>query len=140
MPAVHVPKVLVVDDDKSFAFELAGSLKKSGYSVTQAEHVSDAYAMIEQGDFDVAVVDLNLPDKSGLELIHKAKHCGKPVKILATTAVFSDLHLEIATYMGADIALRKFNSEGDEFPSDEWVKAINVTLQTESNSTRAETD
>src|SRR4051812_44442089 len=98
-------KVLLVDDDKSFAFELAGSLKKSGYSVTQADQVADAYAMIEKNDFDVAVIDLNLPDKSGLELIHKAKHSGKTVKILATTAVFSDLHLEIATYMGADIAV-----------------------------------
>lgn len=121
--------VLVVDDDPIFSFELGGSLRGAGYSVVSAAKANEAAALLAQQNIDVAIVDLNLPDKSGLQLIHENKHSAKPVRILATTGSLSDLHLEIATYMGADLALRKGpDSSGAEVSDDEWITAVNTLI------------
>src|SRR4051812_9565588 len=99
-----VGSVLLVDDDPVFAFELGGSLRGAGYSVVNAARAREAYTLLGQQRFDLVIFDLNLPDKSGLELIHEAKRTTSAVKILAVTAAYDDLHLQIAKYMGADRA------------------------------------
>ena len=124
------PTILVVDDDPLFSFELRGTLKRAGYTVLSAAKVCDAYSLLERQQIDLAVVDLNLPDKSGLELIHTARKTRRKLKILAMTATLSDLHLEIAEYMGADLAVRKFpgSQTADDFPTDEWTDAVQTAL------------
>jgi len=85
--------------------------------------------LLEQ-NIDLAVVDLNLPDRSGLELIHQAKQSGKAVKILAITGALGDVYLEIATFLGADRAIRKLpGGLGNDFAAEEWTNAIDVMLQ-----------
>src|SRR3954447_13549005 len=117
--------VLVVDDDPFFSFELGGSLRGSGYTVVAAAKAHEAYSLLQQQPIDLAVVDLNLPDKSGLELIHDAKQIGKPLKILAITGTMSEMYLEMATHLGADRAIRKLpGGRGEDFASHEWLKAI----------------
>ena len=133
-----VGRVLIVDDDPVFAFELGGSLRGAGYSVVNAGRAAEAYALLEQQNFDVAIFDLGLPDKSGLELIHEARRSMHALKILAVTGGRSDLHLKIATYMGADVAVHKFAGEcGDDFADREWVDLVNKLVASEtSDSTR----
>jgi CheY-like chemotaxis protein len=133
-----VGSVLVVDDDPVFAFELGGSLRGAGYSVVSAAKAAEAYALLEQQQFDVAIFDLNLPDKSGLELIHEASRTMHALKILAVTGGLSDLHVKIATYMGADVAVHKFTGEyGADFADREWVDVVNKLVASEtSESTR----
>lgn len=127
----RIPRtVLLVDDDPFFSFELGGSLRGSGYTVVAAAKADEAYSLLQQQRIDLAVVDLNLPDKSGLELIHDAKQIGKPLKILAVTAALSDVYLEMATYLGADRAMRKMpGGRGADFAADQWLNAIETMLQ-----------
>jgi CheY-like chemotaxis protein len=128
MPNDPRTTVLVVDDDAEFSGDLAGALDSSGYRVFQAPDVQSAYSIMDAGKrIDVMVIDLVLPDKSGLELIHTAKRKEQPAKLLATTEILDPLHLEIATYMGADAAIRKFaRSPLGVFPKSEWVSAIDT--------------
>jgi len=127
----RIPRtVLVVDDDPFFSFELGGSLRGSGYTVVAAAKAAEAYDLILKQQLDLAVVDLDLPDKSGLELIRQAKHCGRPVKILAITGVLAEVYLEIARYVGADRAIRKPpGGRGEMFASEEWLSTIETMLQ-----------
>jgi DNA-binding NarL/FixJ family response regulator len=79
--------------------------------------------------FDAVVVDLNLPDENGIELIRQMTHRQKELRILATTGVESDLYLEIAGYVGAHRTIRKRPTSPDStFPADEWKRAVASVL------------
>ncbi len=122
--------VLVVDDDPTFVKDLSSALTPLGYRVLEAFDATGAFEALEENNrIDLMIVDLNLPDKSGLELIHKTAHRDGGMKVLATTGAFGALHLEIATYMGAHITTLKFGQEGDEFPAEQWRDIITKALR-----------
>jgi ActR/RegA family two-component response regulator len=63
-------RILVVDDDKQVRAYLSRVLSKlGGFSVEVAETGEEALQMIETAMFDLALVDLKLPDMDGLRLI-----------------------------------------------------------------------
>jgi two-component system response regulator RegA len=65
------PRVLVVDDESLIRWALAESLRAAGYEVIEAGTVAaaDAVAADAHGALDAAVVDLRLPDGSGLDVL-----------------------------------------------------------------------
>jgi signal transduction histidine kinase len=65
-----MPSVLVVDDEPSIRLTMGEFLKRAGYSVLTAADYESA-VVHEAGDVDVAVVDINLPGKSGVQLLQK---------------------------------------------------------------------
>jgi DNA-binding NtrC family response regulator len=60
---------LVVDDDRGFRESLALLVARAGCDVREASSVADARARLEQAAADVILVDLGLPDGSGIELL-----------------------------------------------------------------------
>jgi putative nucleotidyltransferase with HDIG domain len=62
------PRVLVVDDDPSFARIVSDVLLDKGYDVVTANSAPEALELARDGQIWVAIVDLVLPDASGLEL------------------------------------------------------------------------
>ncbi len=62
-------RLLIVDDDKSFAQRLARAMEKRGYVTEVAESVADAIAMVEASPPAYAVVDMRLGDGNGLDVI-----------------------------------------------------------------------
>ena len=65
-----MPNVLLVDDEPSLRLTMAEFLKRAGYSVLTAADY-DSAAVYRAEDLDVAVVDINLPGKSGIQLLQK---------------------------------------------------------------------
>jgi ActR/RegA family two-component response regulator len=127
--------ILVVDDDRVFASSLASALQSCGYEVIDSSNATHAYSVLETQTVDLAVIDLDLPDKSGLELIHTASKTRKNTRILAVSGVLSDLHLNIAKYMGANEAIHKFSHvEGEPFPSSEWRAVVDDVLSESSGA------
>ena len=61
--------VLIVEDDDTVREFLADNLRQDGHSVTVTGGVSEAAAALRRNGADVALVDVSLPDGSGLELI-----------------------------------------------------------------------
>lgn len=59
-------RLLVVEDDRSIAVGLEYSLGQEGFSVTLCAGVADALEALKAARFDLAVLDLSLPDGSGL--------------------------------------------------------------------------
>ena len=66
--------ILVVDDDPAISRLLTVALKAEGYKTIPCIHPLEALAASDQNIFDLAFIDINLPDMSGLELATKLKH------------------------------------------------------------------
>ncbi len=63
--------VLLVDDEPSIRWTMAEFLKRAGHDVQTAANYAAAVALLDGARFDTAVVDINLPDRSGLDLLQE---------------------------------------------------------------------
>jgi len=80
-----IASVLIVDDDAEVRNMLRSILEDAGYSVEAADNGKQAIKTCEKLPFDAALVDINLPDIKGTELLHKLKQLQpKMVKIIIT--------------------------------------------------------
>jgi DNA-binding NtrC family response regulator len=66
-------RILVVDDDKSIRKTLEAILKGEGYSVDSAEYGQQAIKKTHGGYYNLALIDIRLPDMEGTELLTKMK-------------------------------------------------------------------
>jgi DNA-binding response OmpR family regulator len=69
----EAPTILLVEDDPVLRTFLADNLTADGYDVTPAEGLRDGLRELEYRRPDIAIVDLALPDGSGLELIERVR-------------------------------------------------------------------
>jgi two-component system response regulator AtoC len=80
-----IVSALIVDDDPAVRSMLSSILEDEGYSVEAVDNGKEAIRTCEKLPFDVALVDINLPDVKGTELLHKLKQLQpKMVKIIIT--------------------------------------------------------
>jgi len=77
--------VMLVDDDDSFRDVLAEELRHSGFRVTAVIDAESAMREIEDLSPDVAVVDLNLPGRSGQELIRELREHSPSMEVIVLT-------------------------------------------------------
>jgi CheY-like chemotaxis protein/CHASE3 domain sensor protein len=66
-----VKRVLVIEDDERQATAMKELLGGPGVEITAARSAKEALAQIDEQDFECVIVDLTLPDLSGLELLEK---------------------------------------------------------------------
>ncbi|MGV0908149.1 response regulator transcription factor [Martelella sp. FOR1707] len=64
-----IVRILLVEDDEDLRQSLAEYLKLSGYDVTEASSGLECYRALRNATFEVAIIDVNLPDCSGFELV-----------------------------------------------------------------------
>jgi DNA-binding response OmpR family regulator len=70
--------ILVVEDDVPTRTFLAGNLTADGYDMLVAGSLGDALRALDYHRVDLVVVDVGLPDGSGLELVRKVREAGGP--------------------------------------------------------------
>ncbi|MCH2187336.1 response regulator [Myxococcota bacterium] len=78
-------EIFVVDDDERFAGRLARAFRDRGFGVRVAHSHGQAIAMAKQVPITWAVVDLKLPDESGLQVIHDLCALHPKVQIVMLT-------------------------------------------------------
>jgi len=77
--------ILIVDDDQSIARTFSRILQKKGYQTDTASTGREAIQKTASKCFDVALIDVCLPDMNGMELVNKlSDHGRKMVKIVIT--------------------------------------------------------
>ncbi|MDD4170147.1 MAG: response regulator transcription factor [Desulfotomaculaceae bacterium] len=99
-------KILFVEDDKVIASGLCYSLEQEGYSVTHCLNAESAKNMINENSFDMAILDLSLPDGSGYDIcqIIKAK---EDIPVIFLTAIDDEVNVVMGLDMGADDYITK---------------------------------
>ncbi len=65
--------ILVVDDDKSILRTFTRILQKTGYEIDNAETGKEAIEKVHARHYDLALVDIRLPDMDGTDLLAKIK-------------------------------------------------------------------
>lgn len=101
---VHA-KVLLVEDNPVNSMVAEGFLKHMGHEVQTAKDGAEAQALFAQQQFDIALLDINLPDCNGVELlaqlkcleINRAEHKSTPM-IAVSAHVFNE---EVEQYLTA---------------------------------------
>ena len=66
-------KLLIVDEDKSQSNMIYNNLNERGFKITTLESGLDAYKLLKDEQFDCMILDLNLKDMNGIDLVNKLK-------------------------------------------------------------------
>jgi DNA-binding NtrC family response regulator len=78
-------RILVIDDDQQLANMLVEFLVKLGYQVTAVYGGREGLTQFEQGDFQLVILDLKLPDMDGLEVLEAIKAVDSRAEVLMIT-------------------------------------------------------
>ncbi len=79
-------RLLLVEDEQALRTQLAQQLTQHGYAVDQAADGREALYLAGEYDYDLAVVDLGLPQVDGISVIRQVRERGKRFPILVLTA------------------------------------------------------
>lgn len=79
-------RLALIEDNERLANELKTSLKEEGYVLDYAADGEAGEHILVDFPLDLAIVDLGLPEKSGLDIIQSARRQGKNFPILILTA------------------------------------------------------
>jgi DNA-binding response OmpR family regulator len=79
-------KILVIEDSPPTRDLLKSSLEEAGHSVSLASRASTGMELATEGRFELAIVDVMLPDGSGIELCREVRRRGVGFPILFLTA------------------------------------------------------
>ena len=85
MIAEKTVRVILVDDETSFTYFLAGRLTRQGFIVTVAGTGEEALHELTEREFDVAVLDMRLPGIDGLELLGQVKGMLPELEVIILT-------------------------------------------------------
>ena len=79
-------KILVADDDRTTRFAISAMLKKAGYAVTAVKDGAEALRKIQQTSFDLAFLDIWMPELNGLEVLARVRAGESHPKIVIMTS------------------------------------------------------
>ena len=82
-------KLLVVDDEPDFLDTMSERLEAHGFLVTKASSGSEAIAAAHRGGFDIALVDLKMPEMDGCELLRVLREEHKFLEVIILTGFAS---------------------------------------------------
>ena len=107
--------ILVVDDEPAIRRLLRTSLSSQGFQVLEAADGKEALSQIETSKPDLVILDLGLPDLSGLELIRMLRAGGNAVPILVLSSRVDEKGKVEALDLGADDYVTKPFGSGELF-------------------------
>lgn len=106
---VEVPTILLVDDARFFRELLVDLLKERKANLLTADSAADAWQKLHSHEVQLLIVDINLPDKNGLDLIREIREDAalSKVSILCISGV----------YRKDDDAMKAIRAGADDFIS-----------------------
>ncbi len=79
-------RLLLVEDDATLSSRLRADLEQTGFAVDVANNGIDATFMGESEPYDIAVLELGLPGRPGLDVLRHWRESGNPLPVLILTA------------------------------------------------------
>jgi len=99
--------VLIIDDEQEIRESILELLRMEGYSADAAPTAEEGLKKVEGGVFDLVLLDINLPDRNGLELLKVIKHEAPEVGVIMITAYDSSQMAFQASREGAESYITK---------------------------------
>ena len=120
--------ILVADDDRGIRTVLAQALGRAGYEVRTTGNASTLWRWVSEGEGDLVITDVVMPDESGLDLLPRIKKIRPDMRIIVMSAQNTLLTAVKATQRGAFEYLPK------PFDLKELVAVVNRALSTPRTS------
>jgi two-component system response regulator AtoC len=89
------PNILIVDDDEVMCRTLSDVLEKMSYEVTTVQTGEDALYPLQEGIFDLILLDIKLPDMNGLSVLKKIRKIDSDPFVVMMTA-YADVKTAVA--------------------------------------------
>ncbi|RWG23826.1 MAG: response regulator [Mesorhizobium sp.] len=106
------PHILVVDDDREIRILLRRYLDEQGFRVSMAADRRECEQEIAADQFDLIILDVMLPDGSGLDICRALRDSKPHVPVILLTALKEDVDRIIGLELGADDYLRIYHFAG----------------------------
>jgi DNA-binding NtrC family response regulator len=101
-PSEKTPaQILVADDEESIRWVLERACAQQGHAVRTVASGNEALAALRSNAFDVALIDIRMPDLSGLDVLVKAREDGVDTLFIIMTAQNTMANAIEATKRGA---------------------------------------
>ncbi|MEY8521718.1 response regulator transcription factor [Lachnospiraceae bacterium 38-10] len=126
-------RLFLLEDDLSLISGLSFALKKQGYEVIVARTTLEADALWERGEYDLAVLDVSLPDGSGFDFCRKIRLTSK-VPVIFLTAADEETDIIMGLDIGGDDYITK------PFKLAIFMSRINALLRRSENFNTAVTE
>ncbi len=81
-----IPTVLVADDDRSIRTVLTQALGRSGYQVRSCSNAATLWRWVEDGEGDLVITDVVMPDENGLDLIPRIRRVRPELRVVVMSA------------------------------------------------------
>jgi DNA-binding response OmpR family regulator len=108
-----VTRILLVEDDPGMARGLAYNLESEGYAVVVARDGAKGLAEARKGGFDLVLLDVMLPERSGFEVLQRLRADGVETPVILLTARGAEMDRIAGLKLGADDYVSKPFSLGE---------------------------
>ncbi|MXP74067.1 response regulator [Lachnospiraceae bacterium WCA-9-b2] len=126
-------QILLVEDDLSLINGLSFAVKKAGYELDVAHTKSEAGEMWEEGKYDLAVLDVSLPDGSGFDICKSIRQTSK-MPVMFLTAMDEETDIIMGLDIGGDDYITK------PFKLAVFLSRVNALLRRSDNFSQADTE
>ena len=106
-PHIMPAKLLVVDDENGILEEVKSFFEEEGYQVFTADTGEEGIQLLKREKPDVLLVDMKLPDMSGLLVLKVAKESSPLTKVIVNTGYVDQVMIDQAEELGRDVFLQK---------------------------------
>lgn len=126
-------RILYIEDDQTLSYVTKDNLEKHGYEVAHFRSGPEASVMIENCDFDLALLDIMLPRMSGFEIARKIRDHSQEVPILFLSAKSLKEDRLHGFMLGADdYIVKPFSIEELVFKITVFLKRSKITEKVEN--------
>jgi CheY-like chemotaxis protein len=108
--ARNLPTVLIVDDKEAICDLVCKDLAEEGYVCDIASNAGDAFAKLETYNYDVALLDIVLPGKSGMDILKTIHECHQMTAVKDLDTAIETMKLGAADYITKPFTLDKLNT------------------------------
>ncbi|MBL8221907.1 MAG: sigma-54-dependent Fis family transcriptional regulator [Bryobacterales bacterium] len=108
-PPQHRGRILIVDDEADIRESLETLLSLEGYSIEEAPNATEGLRKMEQANYDLVLLDLMMPDRSGMEVLKEVRERDTETPICMITA-----------YGSVEVAVAALKNGAQDYFSKPW--------------------
>lgn len=100
-------KILIIDDEEGIVEEVSEFFAEEGFEVFSAGSGKEGIELLETQKPDLLLLDMKLPDISGLEILKISKEISPSTKVIVNTGYVDQFIIDEAERLGRDAFLQK---------------------------------